>query len=245
MTKYTYKYYSHKSKTHKQRKQKQSHKKLHKKSHKKLHYIGGSSALSNFFYKNLGKQKQHHKSSLLHLIKSPLSQLSKNSKLEFFKIIYNYRQLTEFNINKYTNKSIPSFKLLREPFIWIRTLDRHLCIIWDSTVKDTITGKSRPIINYAITIKYNNKYGPSIISYLPPSPSSGTHIYRIELFKYPDNISYTITDSSPSNRNVALLNLYKFIKTNKMVRVASRIMHVVKSFNPSKVSFIKSITLGK
>ena len=209
-------------------------KKTKKQLYKKIYpHKGGtlSSAFGSLLYKNLGKNNKTYKPPALQFMQSAFKNITKTTKStqEFLKIIYNRRQPNEFELSKYANKPISSFLLEREPYIWLRSFDRHLLVMWDTSTFNPNTGKLQPIIHYAIVLKHNNKFGASIISYLPPSPLSGTHIYKIALFKYPDNLLYTVNDSSPTNRNLALINLYKFIKLNKLLRVATRVINVYKT----------------
>ena len=198
--------------------------------------------MSSFLYKNLGKNTTVRGPRSIQIVKSMFSDISKNSstKLNFFRVIYNRRKLNEFEISKYTNKSIPSYLVSREPYIWLRNFNRHLFIMWDISSINPKTNKPSPIVNWATAIKYSNKSGASIISYLPPSPTSGTHIYKISVFEYPDNISYETKDSSPPDRHLALMDLYKFIKANNLKQIVKTSISVVKGVDMHKSTTLLS-----
>lgn len=201
------------------------------------------SAIGSFIYQNLGKNKSHRGTTSFQILKSIYKNISEDSSKDskFLKIIYNRGQPNEFEIGNYAGKAISSYSVTKEPYIWLRNFERHLLVMIDISSINPTTGKPHPILNWAATVRYYNKSGTSIINYLPPYPASGIHRFKFILYKYPDNLQYKVSDSSPPDRHIALKDIHNFVKTNGLKPVTIRVMSVIKRDLGTKMGFFDKL----
>lgn len=216
ITKHKYKYVKDKSK---------SKSKTHLKFKKS--FTGGS--LKDFIYRNLGKNKTVRMPYSVQLFKNVMKQ--KSSKPKFFSIIYNYKIATEqIDIDNFVNKIISHQNVMQEPKINIYLGFRYLLIMYDvdNVNYKQKNGQKRPLLNWAIEIKNHTKTGLSIITYKPPSPVSGIHKFKFQLFLYPEQLRYKTDNNDPIDREKAYIEIYNFINTNKLEIKGLKIMQIKK-----------------
>jgi hypothetical protein len=205
-------------------------KKQHKTQIKKQNankFAGGS--FKDFIYRNLGKNKTVRMPLSVQLFKNVMKKTS--SKPKFFSIVYNYRIATEqIDVDNFVNKVISHQNVMQEPKINIYLGLRYLLIMYDA---DNINykqknGQKRPLLHWAIEIKNHTKTGLSIITYKPPSPVTGIHNYKFQLFLYPEQLQYKTANNDPVDREKAYTELYTFINTNKLEIKGLKIMKIKK-----------------